>query len=132
MVMSDVGGRRDQYERAKPHLLNPVRKRVYVERGELPAGLPLSGYSALSELTMLGGTPTETFAFFGKAGELTGTDTLIDNTAQAEVEVWRYDPVILSKHPGIVDTLSLLTSLHPGEDERVEQAIDKLLSDLWG
>ena len=83
-----------------------------MEYDALPEGLPLSGYSALSELTMLGGTPTETFTFFGKAGELIGTDTLIDSNAHAEVEIWRYDPVMLSKRPGIIDIFKLSLFRH--------------------
>jgi DNA-binding transcriptional ArsR family regulator len=122
----------DLFERSKPHLVDPVRKRIFIEKKDLPDGLPLSGYSALSELTMLGGSALKTFAFFGKAGELTGTDTLVDNFAQAEVELWRYDPALLSKNPGVVDTLSLVTSIDPGDDERVEQAIDELLETVWG
>jgi len=132
MVISGKERRRDLFERAKPYLLNPVRKRIYVERVELPKGLPLAGYSALSELTMLGGQSTETFAFFGKASALTGTDMLVDNTAQAEVEIWRYDPLLLSSHPSVVDALSLVASLPFSGDERVQQSIDKLLKTLWG
>ena len=105
---------------------------MYAERGELPDGLPLAGYSALSELSMLGGPATTTFAFFGKVGDIAGTDALVDSTVQAEVEMWRYNPMLLSKRPGIVDMLSLFVSLPPDDDPRVEQAIEKLLSDLWG
>lgn len=123
--------RSDMFENAKPFLLNPVRRKIYVECTELPTGLPLSSYSALSVLSMLGIPAIETYAFFGKVGELNGIDALVDNTKQAEIEIWRYDPMLLSKHPGVVDTLSLVASLLPGDDERVEQAIDGLLSDLW-
>jgi len=131
-VISCQERRCDLFERSKPYLMEPVRKRIFVEYKDLPDGLPLSGYSALSELTMLGGTASETFAFFGKAGEITGSDTLVDNTAQAEVELWRYDPALLSKSPNVVDALSLVASIDPGGNERVEQAIDELLETLWG
>jgi len=130
-VIASKEPRRDLFERAQPYFLNPVRKKMYVEHGELPPDLPLSGYSALSELTMLGAPATETVAFFGKVGELAGTDTLIDNTEQVEVEIWRYNPTVLSKYPGVADVLSLAASV-PLDDERVEQAIDGLLSNLWG
>ena len=130
-IISGKGRRRDLYEEAKPHLLNPVRQRVYAEYAELPAGLPLSGFSALSELTMLGGSAKETFAFYGKASELTGDETFVDSATQAEVEIWRYDPLLLSKYNGVVDALSLVASLPPDDDPRVEQAVDALLSNLW-
>jgi len=119
------------FDKAKPYLMNPVRKRLYVEYEDLPEGLPISGYSALSELTMLGSMETETFAFFGKADGLSGADTLVDNLVQAEVEIWRYDPTLLSKVPNVVDALSLVASLPPDNDPRVEQSIDELLSNVW-
>jgi len=130
VVISSNDCRLDLFEKAKPFLLNPIRKKIYVEYEDLPEGLPLSGYSALSELTMLGGSFTKTFAFFGKIGELKGTALLVDDAAQAEVEIWHYNPVLLSRHPGVVDALSLAASLPAGDDERVEQAIDELLSVL--
>jgi len=131
MAISSKECRYDLFERAKPYLLNPIRKRIYVERDALPKGLPLSGYSALSELTMLSDPETETFAFFGKVDALTGTDTLIDHTAQAEIEIWRYDPTLLASHSNVVDTLSMIASLLPYDDERIEQSIDELLKTLW-
>jgi len=130
-VISGRERRLDLYNKARPYLLNPVRKKLYVERMDLPEGLPLSGYSALSELTMLGSPEMETLAFFGRIGKLFGTGALIDNAKQAEVEIWRYDPVLLSRRSGVVDALSLVVSLSPGEDPRIEQAIDDLLSQVW-
>lgn len=138
-VMNIVSGnknRQDLFLAAKPYLLNPVRKKVYSENTELPAGLPLSGFSALSELTMLGGSATETYAYYGKIGQIVSVDTLVDNTVQVEVEIWRYDPMLLSNHSGVVDVLSLIASLttplSASNDPRVEQAVDELLSELWG
>ena len=131
-IMSSETRRHELFERAKPYLLNPVRKKIYVEYADLPNGMPLSGYSALSELTMLGGSETETFAFYGKSGDINGTDTLVDNTSQAEVEIWRYNPILMSKKQGIVDSLSLAAALSSDDDPRVEQSIDELLSKVWG
>ena len=132
MVISGMGGdRRDLFEMARPHLLNPVRRKVYTEFSEIPDGVPQSGLSALSELSMLNPPAVKTFAFFGKAGELAGTDTLVDSNTQVEIEVWRYAPALLSDSPGIVDTLSLIASLQADGDERVEQSVEEALSKLW-
>jgi len=60
-----------------------------------------------------------------------GTDTLIDDTTQAEIEIWCYNPALLSKDLVIVDALSLVASVDPGNDERIEQAIDMLLANVW-
>jgi len=131
-VIYSQESRSELFERAKQNLLNPVRKRVYAECRTLPSGLPFAGYSALSELTMLGDSQIETFAFFGKASDLIATDTLVDDSKQVEVEIWRYDPLLLSRHSGVIDTLSLIASLPTDDDERVEQSIDRLLKTLWG
>jgi DNA-binding transcriptional ArsR family regulator len=120
------------FERAKPYLLDPIRKRIYAERETIPSGLPLSGISALSEMTMLGAPATKTVAFYGKADEITGMDTLIDSDTQTEVEIWKYDPALLSERPGIADPISVAASLLTAGNERVEQAVDEMLNDLWG
>jgi DNA-binding MarR family transcriptional regulator len=130
-IISSETRRLELFNKAKPYLLNPVRKKVYVEYADLPSGMPLSGYSALSELTMLGGSETETFAFYGRSRDIGGTNTLIDSTSQAEVEIWHYDPVLMSKRQGIVDSLSLAVALSSDDDPRVEQSIDEMLSNVW-
>ena len=123
--------RRDLFDKAKPYLLNPVRKKGYVEYDKLPTGLSLSGYSGLSELTRLSRPLINTFAFYGNAEELNITGALVDNASQAEVEIWRYNPSILSKHPRVVDELSLAVTLFQDKNPRVKQATDDLLSSVW-
>lgn len=119
------------FEKSKPYLINPVRKKIYVEHSDIPEGLPLSGCSALSELTMLGGSSIKTFAFYGKTSSLSGSETLVDDSIQAEIEIWNYSPALLSQHPGIADVLSLAVSLSGDSDPRVEQSVDELISNLW-
>jgi len=123
--------KRDLFERAKPHLLNPVRKKVYTEHTKLSDKFPMSGYTALSKFTMLGSSELRTFAFYGRGDVLAATDILIDTMAQAEIEIWHYEPTLLSKNPKVVDVLSLIASLEVNDDVRTEQAIDELLSNLW-
>jgi len=119
------------FEKAKPHLLNPVRKKVYVDRTALPTRLPLSSYSALSELTMLGGSQTLSFAYYGKVSDITGTPALVDSDTQAEIEIWHYNPGLLSDNPTVVDALSLAASLSSDDDPRVEQSVNELLTNIW-
>ncbi len=59
-----------------------------------------------------------------------GTDTLVDTAAQAEIQLWKYDPTILDKS-GIVDSLSLAMTLKDKPDERVESAVEEMLNDIW-
>ena len=55
---------------------------------------------------------------------------LVDATRQVRVEIWQYDPGILGKN-GIADPLSLALSLQENHDERVEQAVEELLTMVW-
>jgi len=132
MVISGMENRRDLFEKAKPHLLNPVRRKYYVDINMIPDKMPLAGLCALSELTMLNPPAVRTFALYGKINGHAGTDMLIDNNTQAEVEVWRYAPTLLSDRTNIVDILSLITSIISIDDERVEQAAEEVLTRLLG
>ena len=130
IVMLSKQGFRELFEAAKPYLLNPVYKKIYAEYETLPKSLPVSGLAALAELTMLNPPALKTFALFNKAGFPGGSDTMVDSDIQAEIELWRYSPQLLAKNPGIADTLSLIASMIGETDERIEQAIDELLSNL--
>jgi hypothetical protein len=126
------------FNKAKPHLLNPVRKRLYIEKDALPPDLPLAGLSALAECTTLNPPDLATYALDGKADRLQGTDILIDADAQAEIEIWRYSPTLLSARENLPDPLSLYATLAcSGDDDgddgdaRVEIARDELLAEIW-
>jgi DNA-binding MarR family transcriptional regulator len=118
------------FHKAKPHLMNPVRKKFYVEQDILPVDLPLVGVSALSEYTMLNPPTVTAFAFEGKVNELPGTATLVDTETQAEIEVWRYSAILLSKKANLHDPLSLWVTLGD-DDARIEIAKDELLAGIW-
>ena len=50
--------------------------------------------------------------------------------ADVIIELWKYDPVLLSRD-GMVDPLSLVMSFDDNEDERMSEAIEELLDTLW-
>ena len=58
------------------------------------------------------------------------TKDLQDSNSQVAVEMWRYDPRKLSKKK-MVDELSLALSLREDADERVEEAVEEMLNNLW-
>ena len=117
------------FEKSRPFLLNPVRKRIYVEADTLPKGLPYAGITALSEYSMLAPPRVSVYAYFGKVTDLQGTDSLIDN-GQVEVENWRYNPALLPVSPDVVDPLSVAISLQRVDDPRVEQAIEEIIKGI--
>ncbi|MDR1834829.1 MAG: MarR family transcriptional regulator [Fusobacteriaceae bacterium] len=120
------------FEKAKLHLLNPVRKRFYIDNEVLPSNLPISGEAALSEYTMLAPPQAPVYAYDGKVNDLPGTNTFIDGSEQSQVEIWRYSPTILSRKCGVADPLSLWASITNEEDDpRIEMAKEELLETIW-
>lgn len=123
---------RELWEKARPVLRSPVKKRVYVD--EWFAGCDFkAGESALSELTMLGFWKHDTWAITSGEWKKIQTEPglhmipeVSKDMAHAEFEIWHYDPRLLAEKP-LVDPLSLALSLTHMNDDRVQIAIDELL-----
>jgi hypothetical protein len=122
---------RELWEKAKPFLRTPVRQRVYLEKLE-PFGLA-AGMTALAEKTDLVAPTREVLAFGVREwrmlegqGNLRAIPQVSDDGALLEVEVWRYDPRLLTDGK-TVDPFSLFLSMDGTEDERVEAALKQLL-----
>ena len=64
------------------------------------------------------------------SAKLNGNAALANAETQAEVEIWKYDPGVLS-FDHMVDPLSLVMSLQENMDERTEEAIEELLEKFW-
>lgn len=116
---------------ARASMSNPVKRTIYVPKDAVMKNLPLSGYSALSEYTMLNPPMVKCFASdritaWGKAF----TQKLQSTDDQYEIQLWRYDATKLSGN-GMVDRLSLALSFHGNRDERVEEAIEEMLTKTW-
>ena len=58
------------------------------------------------------------------------TNSLQNSQVQAAVEMWRYNPRKLSTR-NTVDELSLALTLREDADERVEEAVEEMLNELW-
>ncbi|HRV24411.1 MAG TPA: hypothetical protein P5046_04250, partial [Sphaerochaeta sp.] len=97
----------------------------------------LAGESALTAQSMIEPPPVPCYAGIDSIG---GSDELLDSEHQVRVEVWKYDPGILS-NSRIVDPLSLYMSyvderrrqptLFDISDERVEESLEQVLNNLW-
>ena len=121
--------RKEMFDRMRPMLIDPVKRRIYIALDNLPAQLCMAGFSAMAHYSMLNAPQLSCYA--ADVGEkLTGAATLTNAVEQAEVEIWKYDPVILSKH-NVVDPLSLVLTLQENADERTEEAIEEILEKFW-
>ncbi len=122
---------RDLFDHSQKHLRNPIKKTIYVPRYEIHEKLLLSGYSALSEYSMLNPSRIEYYATDSIALlERHSSRRLTNYTDQCAVELWRYDPSVLS-NGRCVDELSLALSLREDQDERIEEAIEDMLRKVW-
>ena len=121
----------DLFKKARPILINPVRKVVFIKRDDMREGLFDAGLSALSKRGMLNppaaavyGTVQSDTAFKTRMNEL------IDDSGYAVLEIWKYDPTLITRE-NEADPLSLYMSLAHIKDERVEQALEDMLKELF-
>lgn len=119
------------FQNSKNKLVNPVKRKVFIPKENLDVDLVASGYSALSEYSMLNEPATKSFATNNcSKWKSICTDYLYDSEHQIELQLWRYDPRKLACN-NIVDILSLALSLEDDFDERVEESIEESLENLW-
>ncbi len=123
------------WERAKPVLRTPVKRTVWVAaQGDL-ADRPsrLAGQSALAIRSMLTEPKYPVFALTTadwKAATDAGVIELPEPEAGVqEWQLWSYSPALVH-NTNTVDPLSLMLSLHPSTDERIQLALDELKEQL--
>jgi len=111
---------------------SPVRERRFLVRCDVD--LPAAGLSALAARTDLAAEARRAVAVAGS--EAKGliereqlTPTPDPDAATTILEIWNYDPILLSSE-GIVDPLSLYLSLRADPDERVQGAIVSMMEAL--
>lgn len=126
-VMTTPFTKKELFMRAKPYLQSPVRRRVYIPKENIPPQAIVSGLTALSDKTMLSPPSLRCCATFVS---VEGTEELYNTDTQVEIELWRYNPLLLSCE-GKIDPLSLAISLADNQDERVELMIEEMLEQLW-
>lgn len=119
---------------ALPYLQSPVLERVIT--AVAPEQCLSAGLSALADATMLAGPSHPVVAMYSAearrrmaAGDLAVVGGHHEGTV--EVELWWYDPMLLSERQE-VDPLSLYLSLQDSTDDRVQTALENLLrSQEW-
>lgn len=105
------------WEKALKYMYSPVERVMYTDE---EVGL-LSGYNALATYSQLVRTDEKVYAW---AEKIPAAFSQEENAVQ--VQIWRYDPKVLSK-TGVVDPLSLYLTLRGDEDERVSMELEKMV-----
>lgn len=119
------------FQKAGDTLLNPVKRTVYIPKELVGTDLLESGYSALAEYSMLNAPNVRCYAAerISQWKEVM-TNSLQNSQVQVAVEMWRYNPRKLSTR-NAADELSLALALREDADERVEEAVEEMLNELW-
>lgn len=119
-------GNQELWNKALPFFVSPIDKIVFTDanlEGEM-----MSGISALSTYTMINPEQKRCVAISKKRLRKMDIDC---NTqfGDTEVQVWKYDPHLLSSS-GAVDRLSLFLTLKEMQDERGEIELEHLMNEM--
>ncbi|MCK5689491.1 hypothetical protein KAI87_09495 [Myxococcota bacterium] len=122
----------DLWNRARPYLRSPVIKKHFVT-GAFKNPL-LAGINALALRSNLQADPIPQIAVYNREWrKLLKQETLAptkdEDTADALLEEWRYNPHLLAKD-GTVDPLSLYLSLADDPDERVQIELETMMESI--
>lgn len=125
--------RKEYYQIGRIHLINPVKKNLYVNH--IPDNIRVykSGETALAEQTMLGEPANEAFATNAKQSifekyRVTKAQALAE--ALPQIQIMQYDIGKLTQGR-YIDPISLIMSLDK-KDDRTEIAIEELMEGtLW-
>lgn len=123
--------REQLWQQAQPLLQSPIKAKHWVRWADPPVEAWIAGATALSAHTLLDDSDLPTYAMrtedYRRAlrkGELSERADADD--ASAGVERWRYSPAVLAEG-NTVDRLSLCLSLRDSADERVQQALERMM-----
>lgn len=126
-VIESKYDRRELFERAKPFLLDPVRKYGYIEKSRIDENMVLASESALAKNSMLNPSKLITYAIDEQKMDINQMENeLVDPNKQIRLELWGYDPKLFSDD-NVADVLSVALSLREIVDERIEEAIDECI-----
>lgn len=128
-ILESQLSRRELFQRMKGMLIDPVHSRGYIAIAHISDEYCTAGMDALAQMTMLNLAKISSVAVYYKQHHIECRQC-VDESKYAAVELWKYDPKLLSVN-GSVDPLSLTLSLD-AMDERMEMEIEDLLDRTLG
>ncbi len=131
--ISFFSGGKSLWEKALPFLRSPVRQTGFISKALPPDVFRIGGEPALSRYTLLAENGQPSYCV-GKEAFLTLRNTntlppLVDKYGDHKIEVWHYDPTLLSQKDE-VDRLSLYLTLAQEKDERIIGALNDLINEM--
>lgn len=117
---------KELWEKASPLFVSPVEKTLFSD--SIPDESLKCGINALSEYTMINEDDMDMYALCKT--DIQRSDIPLDKEyGTFSIEVWKYDPRLLSR-TGTVDRLSLYLSLKNNEDDRIQIELDNLINGM--
>ncbi len=121
---------RELFEKAKPYLSNPIKRKQYILIKDVEADYLISGDGALSMYSMLNPPIIPTYATVDtKILRENKDDIIIDNKNLVELEIWKYKPCLYKEMH--IDVLSLIMSYEDNYEARLIKAKEEVLEELW-
>lgn len=126
--------KKEYWNKGKEYLINPIRKKIYIKK--MPNDLQglLTGDSAMAYLTMLNEPKRRSYAIYKDNIELIKEENIIDsedalNEDCIEIEVWNYNPFLLTENDKSIDVFSLYALYKDSDDARIEIELEQLLEE---
>ena len=130
-VLRSQFAKQELFEELKARFNSPIWKRGYIDNECVSNDMVLAGEDALAEKSMLANTLPAKYAAYKKIVDISVLNSeLLDSKKQSELQLWSYDPLLFSQLD-IPDPISLAVSLMDVHDERVEQALDVIMEEVW-
>lgn len=114
---------------ALPFMETPIEFVVYTPELAVSENSLISEQNALAEYSLLNGGPYRIAISKEEYKKLNQKNIYWDPFGEAGIEVWKYDPTLLSD-TGVVDKLSLYLLLKDYEDERVQIELENMLNEI--
>ncbi len=129
-VISSELSAKELFEKAKPYLSSPVKRRQYIFKDNFNYNFVIAGGSALSVYSMLNPPYMPCYAVKDNDTWRESKDEiLINEKNQMELEIWKYKPCVFKEMD--IDVLSVVMSYENSYDTRIEEAITSVLAELW-
>lgn len=127
-VMRSKLGRRELFCSVREYMSSPVLKTCFLDKTAVSEDMVVASENALGEKTMLSPPDIITYAVDRKkVDKRLLMDEFFDERNQVKLEIWAYNPLLLSRD-SYPDSLSLVLSLLNKTDERVEEAVEELIN----
>lgn len=125
-----IGEGKDIWNKVKEIMSSPIIQVCYTDviPNSIEPLLLKSGDTALSHYTFMAETRQQTFAI-EKRSPLIKDLTINDSEGKIRMELWKYNPMLLSNSP-YVDKLSLSLCYKEDEDERIDKEIEQMTNKI--